>query len=786
MGFLQAIFETKAAPQSAAISRATGSAQGLNGIGLGAVGPWDMDNAIKAGYERVIWIFRCVDVIAQNQASLKINLVKGLDRGLQKQEIIESPRLNKVLNFKANSYESSWQFRYRLSSQLLLSRRGAFIEVIKGRDGLPSELHLLPPGKTEPIPDGKTFVSGYKVTRSDFVEDVLKPEDVIWIKLKPHPTDPYQQMTPLVAAGIEADTDFLARLFNRNFLANDGRPGMLITIDPGPGNLDPVDAEAVKARFSGGPAHAGQTTVIEAAGVQAQDLSASPRDVQWDTLLSTTKERILMAFGVPETVMGNASGRTFDNADAERENFWLDTMFTHCNGIASALDPLSGDSNDEKVFAYNYEEVEVLQRMAQRKRDEWRKEVEAGLRSIDSYLEATGDLAWDVLETRILMKPNGVFIGANAADAEAAKKIVPIAAAPAQPPGAAPGGMPGFGPPQQQEQSYQRFDSAANELNVAARALRLVGKSRRRPTETKGARSLRVVGAASTATEDDTEAVSAPDVEALLFEASMLGVLTAWDQQQEKVIPARLDHAKVRKGTRHWEGDEKALELKGLSTAYIVEVEQWLMQLREAMHKLVRKHVELSARRALNRLRRTGVLDIMVADGIAVGEGEHAAFPDHFQYEAALNEVYQNTMDIVNNAVRRQSNRISRRITEMDAAGKSLTDIKTEVRRMIGKRAQWRQMLAANIATSATEGAKEAVEGRSGDLTIKTWRTHADEKVRTAHRLLEGQNPAADGLWHTVGGALRFPGDPLAPPALTVNCRCWIERTPNFDLLATL
>jgi HK97 family phage portal protein len=771
MGFLQAIFETKAAAKNA-IPRATGASPALNQIGLGAVGPWDTENAIKAGYERVIWIFRCVDVISQNQASLKINLVKGLDRGLQKQEIIESPRLNKVLNFRANTYESSWQFRYRLSSQLLLSRRGAFIEIIKGRDGLPSELHLLPPQATEPIPDAKKFVSGYKVKRSDYDYDELKPEQVIWVKLKPHPTDPYQQMTPLVAAGIEADTDFLARLFNRNFLANDGRPGMLITIDPGATPLDPVDAETIKARFSGGPSHAGQTTVIEAAGINAEDLSASPRDIQWDTLLSSSKERLLMAFGVPESVMGNASGRTFDNADAERENFWLDTMFTHCNGIASALDPLSGDSTDEQVFAFNYEEVEVLQRMAARKREEWRAEVAAGVRTIDSYFEATGDMPWDVLETRILMKPNGVFIGSTPADIEAAKKIVPISATPAQPP--MDGGGGAFGAPPMQNggfmpvQSQQRFDNAANELSVAARALAISQrKSGKRRPETKGHRALRVVGSPPAA-EDDPEAV--PDVDVLLFEAELAGVLTAWDQQQEKVIPARLDHAKVRKGTRHWEGFEG--ETKALSTAYIVEVEQWIMQVRDAMQELVKKHIEREARKALAKLRRTGILDTMLAldKASGVGVGAEAAFPDPFSHAAAMNLVYMNSMEIVDNAVRRQSQRVARKITEMDNSGKPLTDIKAEVRRMLGARAQWRRSLATNVATSVTEGTKEAVYSRSEGLMTKTWRTHADERVRTAHRLLEGQQPAADGLWHTAIGNLRFPGDPLAPPALTVNC----------------
>jgi uncharacterized protein with gpF-like domain len=60
----------------------------------------------------------------------------------------------------------------------------------------------------------------------------------------------------------------------------------------------------------------------------------------------------------------------------------------------------------------------------------------------------------------------------------------------------------------------------------------------------------------------------------------------------------------------------------------------------------------------------------------------------------------------------------------------------------------------------------------------KTWRSYGDDRVRPAHRLLNGRTVE---LHHpfTVGGVrIRFPGDPSAPLNMVINCRCWLEFSP--------
>lgn len=430
MRFLASL-ETKAA--STAIRRAS-AGQPFLMRSFPYLTRWSVQRAVTDGYERVIWVFRAIDAVASNASSKPIVFRKGSEQGeimAAKHELLD------LLNRRANSYETGAAFRYRLSTQLLLSKQGVFVELVRDSSGKLQELHLLPPDRTAPIPDPKKFVSGYRVTYADGGWEDLKPERVLWIK-KPHPTDPYMGVTPMEAAGLSIDMDFYARLYNRNFMLNDGRPGGLITVK---GQLNQQDAEEIKRRFSGGPQQAGRATVIEADDVSWVDTATSPRDAQYAQSITITKEDILLAFGTPESVLGNASGRTYDNADAEENVFWRATMVPHCDLIAAAFDSLV---EDEQVYvAHDLSGVQVLQRDEKERASQAKAEWEAGLITIDEYREATGKEPLGLPGTKVLwLKPGQTPIGEDA-DVQALQEQAQAAMgggapAPAElPPGAA-------------------------------------------------------------------------------------------------------------------------------------------------------------------------------------------------------------------------------------------------------------------------------------------------------------------------------------------------------------
>jgi 2'-5' RNA ligase len=408
---------------------------------------WDLDRLIRDGYERVIWVWRGVDAIAEHAANLTIRAVSGPVDNPNDRTFVDDPILRN-LNLaswpgktdKDAPIEMAWQFRYRLSSLLLLSKVGVYVEVVRKRGGGIFSLSLIHPGHCRPIPDIDTMISGFRVDMPDggysdlpaYNPNGNETNSILWVR-KPHPTDPLSATTPLQAAGISIDLDFWARLYNRTFMQNDGRPGGLLAIK---GGMEQGDVDELRGRFGGGPQQAGRTTVIEADAVSWVDTAMSPRDAQYVQSRGITKEEILLALGVPESVIGNASGRTFDNADNEREIFWEFTMLPHVGIIERAFEALTaGGLYDDVRLWHDTSHVDSLQRQQRRKVAEARVDVQLGYKSIGEFRSIAGDPEIDDPSTRVLWIPaagrSPVGLPADVAKA----KDVPIVAPPAGAPG---------------------------------------------------------------------------------------------------------------------------------------------------------------------------------------------------------------------------------------------------------------------------------------------------------------------------------------------------------------
>jgi len=399
---------------------------------------WDIERAYKEGMQKVTWVNRCVDAIAGNQARLPVMLRKDNSPDGEIVTGREAKRSNilEILNTKANMGENSFIFRYRLSAQLLLGTRGVFIEKIRGRDGGVIALSLLPPQHTAPIPHPKTFVSGYEVAMPNGDKIILPPRDVVWVR-RPHPLDPYLSLTPLESCGIAIEIENLAKIYNRNYLLNDGRPGGLLVVR---GEMEEPDKEELRNRFRGNISRTGHTTVIASDdGVDYIDTSASPRDAAYVQMRQLTKEEILASFGVPESVIGNASGRTFSNAAEEIRVFWMETMLPHLEPLARALDEL----DDENYIDFDLTEVPILMLYKQERERYLLQEFQTGLISNNEYRLGSGRKETDAdLADSLLMNPNLIPI----ANTKKKMDVVPTAEMGGVPPGAPPEAPPGLPP----------------------------------------------------------------------------------------------------------------------------------------------------------------------------------------------------------------------------------------------------------------------------------------------------------------------------------------------------
>ena len=346
---------------------------------------WDVERGINQALDRVVWVYKAVYAIASNAASLPIGM--RVDDWRIGELTWDEPVLE-LLNRRPNSTTDAFSFRFMLSSQVLLSKKGAYVEVTRNRLGDVTSLFLHQPQYVFPIPDPVKYVSGYAVEYPNTPRKIVEPENMLWIRV-PHPIDPYKGQTPLESAGLAIEFDYYSRVYNRNFVINDGRPGGMLVIK---GDMEEEQSEEIARRFRGTTGSniggAGRITVLSAEDASFIDTAVNQRDAQYTEARTQNKEEILLAFGVPESVIGNASGRTFANADVELEVFWRETMLPHLTLLERAFDIL--DDKPNTYFSYDLSSVAILSRDDRERAKFHLEELKQGAISIDEYRELTG------------------------------------------------------------------------------------------------------------------------------------------------------------------------------------------------------------------------------------------------------------------------------------------------------------------------------------------------------------------------------------------------------------
>lgn len=88
------------------------------------------------------------------------------------------------------------------------------------------------------------------------------------------------------------------------------------------------------------------------------------------------------------------------------------------------------------------------------------------------------------------------------------------------------------------------------------------------------------------------------------------------------------------------------------------------------------------------------------------------------------------------------------------------------------------------LHTAQEEAFRQGLEksGYTDQDVIRVWRSASDKRVRDTHKALNGQEVRGlEAPFVSPSGArLRYPGDPSAPAAETINCRCTVEMRIDF------
>lgn len=109
-------------------------------------------------------------------------------------------------------------------------------------------------------------------------------------------------------------------------------------------------------------------------------------------------------------------------------------------------------------------------------------------------------------------------------------------------------------------------------------------------------------------------------------------------------------------------------------------------------------------------------------------------------------------------------------VVKQKAAGMSKAEIAAALRSAASPLSDEKAMnFARNEAVAASNAGVYAGWEQSG-IPAKAWVTSRDERVRPAHVAMEGQVVAMDEMFSVDGFPARYPGDPMLPIGLRINC----------------
>jgi HK97 family phage portal protein len=337
--------------------------------GLGQVPEWDATTAFRMGYIANVIAYRCVQIIARDVASVTLRASRKVrDRNT----LVEDAPIAKLLGpppgGPAPKLSASKLIRWTVAQQIVAGRRAWEIETADGKpDGRPVAFWPLVAANLKEVPSdgGAEWFKVFEYGRSDKPRR-LQPDQVFY-GWDPSGLDFRQAESALQSARFDLSLAIAADRYSVAFLRNNATPATIVTTDAFPSQ---DKREAFQRQWQsefGGVDNAGRTHFYEAGdgdgpvgeAIHVQRLGLSQRDAQLAETRKVALAEVAMAIGVPWSKL-DASGRTFDNAEAEDRTYWEQTVLPILldleDDINMQLSPRVGD----EVAWFDLDEIRVL------------------------------------------------------------------------------------------------------------------------------------------------------------------------------------------------------------------------------------------------------------------------------------------------------------------------------------------------------------------------------------------------------------------------------------------
>lgn len=281
--------------------------------------------------------------IADRVASLEFEVVartRARDGVVEDQVIDNHPM--KLLLDNPSAWHSGRQLKRVVAYHLVTLGEAYLAKIINPGTKIPESLQILRPDQVKPIGDGR-ILKGYEiVTAQGQRRENLKPDEVcrIW---NPDPSAPFAARGTLGPQGRLADMLEYAEDHLRGFYESDATPAVVLEATnpdaPTPtdrGVLQRFDLAWIKA-YHKRRGHKRGVPPFLAPGWSAKVLDAAETLSSTRVLMEYARDQILMAYGVPRSVLGDVVDANRAAADTNQYVFDRYTVTPVADAISDGL-----------------------------------------------------------------------------------------------------------------------------------------------------------------------------------------------------------------------------------------------------------------------------------------------------------------------------------------------------------------------------------------------------------------------------------------------------------------
>ena len=319
--------------------------------------PRDYGALAKEGFRQNPVAYRCVRMIAENVASIPLEVRTENGKVHELQNLLNAP------NFEQSGPELIEAFIGHLQIA-----GNAYLELIS-IDEKPKELCVLRPDTMKIIQGANGWPIAWEQQignqkRRLWRDNLNGKSQCLHLKLF-NPSDDLYGQSPIEAAATAIDIHNAGGAWNKALIDNAARPSGALVYKGANGyeRLSDEQFERLKTELAmahTGAANAGRPLLLEG-GLEWSPMSLTPQEMDFVEARRQAARDIALAFGIPPMLLGVPGDATYSNYKEANNAFWRQVILPLCNKMSNALAMfLSGWAGEKLNIIPNLENVTAL------------------------------------------------------------------------------------------------------------------------------------------------------------------------------------------------------------------------------------------------------------------------------------------------------------------------------------------------------------------------------------------------------------------------------------------